>query len=336
MRKLLSPVGAGVLSAMGLLSQTPQRDVKPPQAINRTLPADPTGLPRAAYTLGPDDQIVIRATDIPDITDKPLRLDLNGDIKVPMVGRIHAAGLTAEQLEAELTRRLKIYLQEPEVAVSVAEFHSQPVSVIGEVGTPGVQQLQGQKTLIEILSMAGGLRPTAGPTARITRRSEWGRIPLPGAADDATGAFIIAEVDIKSLLAAKNPERNIVIRPYDVISVPKAEIVYVMGEVTKAGPVELGEGHSISVLEAVSSAGGATRTASVSRAKILRPIMGGPKRAELAIDIKKITQGKASDVPLLSGDILFIPDSKGARATARALEAAIQAGTIVGTYGVIH
>jgi polysaccharide export outer membrane protein len=316
------------LSRWDLLSQTAPAATRPATETVTELQSN--------YVLGPEDQIVIHASDVPDVSDKPLRLDLSGYINMPMVGRIHAGGLTAEQLETELTKRLKVYLEKPEVAVAVAEYRSQPVSIVGEVTAPGIQQVQGRKTLLEILSLAGGLRSEAGPGVKITRGLEWGRIPLPGAADDATGKFSVAEVDLKSLMEAKDPEKNIVIRPYDVISVPRAEIVYVVGEVGKAGPLVLGEGYSISVLAAVSSAGGVLRTAAANRAMILRPIMGGPRRAELPVDLKKIMTGQANDVPLLAGDILFVPDSAGKRATARAVEAVVQMGTILGTYGALH
>ena len=187
----------------------------------------------SAYVLGPDDQIRIQVADVPDISDKPQRLDPDGDLRLPMVGRVHAAGMTLGQLEAELKTRLKVYIQEPDVAVSVAEFRSQPVSVIGAVKASGVHQLEGRKTLIEVLSLAGGVDNAAGPTARITRRPEFGRIPLPDAATDSAGDFSIVEIDLKALLEAKTPERNIVIRPHDVISIPRAEVVYVIGEVER-------------------------------------------------------------------------------------------------------
>jgi len=291
---------------------------------------------RTTYVLGPQDQIVIHAMNVPDISEKPLRLDLNGEITIPMVGRIQAAGLTTEQFEAELTKHLKVYLEEPDVAVTVMEFHSQPVSVIGAVGTPGVHQLEGRKTLIEILSMAGGVRLDAGPSMRITRQLDWGRIPLPGAADDPTGKFSIAEIDLKPLMAAKSPEKNIVVRPHDVISVPIAEIVYVIGDVGKVGPLTLNDGHSISVLQAVSSSGGVLRTAATGNSKILRPIAGSTKWSEHPVNIKKILEGKADDQTLLAGDILFVPSSSGKKAAMRVLEAAIQSGTLAATYGVVR
>lgn len=294
-----------------------------------------TALP-PTYLLGPGDQIVIQALDVPDISEKPQRLDPNGDIKLPMIGLVHAAGMTVQQLEAEFMKRLKRYLEEPDVSITVTEFHSQPVSIIGAVRTSGVHQLGGRKTLIEVLSMAGGVSDDAGPTVRITRRLDWGRIPLADATSDATGGFTTAEIDLRSLLEAKNPEKNIVIRPYDVISVPRAEMVYVVGEVARPGPLMLTRGHSITVLEAMSSSGGALRTAAPDRARILRRIPGDEKRAELTIDLRKIMQGKTNDLSLSAGDILVLPDGSGKRVTARAIEAAIQAGMFIGTYGVLR
>ena len=173
-----------------------------------------------------------------------MRLDAGGDFKLPMIGRVQAAGLTVEQLEAELAKRLAKYLEEPEVSVTVMEFQSQPVSVIGEVGTPGVHQLRGNKTLIEVLSAVGGIKPSAAPNLRITRRMEYGRIPVTTVTEDSDGAFSIAEINIKSLMEATTPENNLLVRPYDVISVPRALLVYVIGEVGHAGPLSLSEGRN--------------------------------------------------------------------------------------------
>jgi polysaccharide export outer membrane protein len=291
---------------------------------------------RTTYMLGPDDQIVLRVSNMPEISEKPVRIDLNGYIRLPLIGRVKASGKTIEQLETELMERLGEFLEEPDVAVSMTEFKSQPVSVIGAVNSPGVHQLQGRKTLVEILSMVGGMKQDAGVNATITRNLEWGRIPLPGATDDPSGQFSIAEVNLKTLIEGKHPEKNIIIYPHDVISIPRAEVVYVMGDVAKVGALVLSEGESISILQAVSSAGGLLRTAAAHNAKILRLIMGGPKRAELDVDVKKIMAGKANDQPLLAGDILFVPGSASKKAAVRAVEAAVQAGTMIITWGTIR
>ncbi len=102
------------------------------------------------------------------------------------------------------------------------------------------------------------------------------------------------------------------------------------------GTLPLTEGHTISVLQAISSSGGLLRTAAAGKAKILRPVAGGSKWAEFPVDIKKILKGQAKDQTLVAGDILFVPDSAGKRAGLRALEAAIQTGTMVATYGVVR
>jgi len=303
----------------------------PSQALQPT-----AKLPTDRYLLGVDDQIVVHASNMPDINDKPIRLDDGGVINLPMIGRVRAAGLTVEGLETELRNRLKTYLEHPDVVVSVAEFHAQPVSIIGEVGAPGVQQVHGPKTLVEVLSMAGGPRQDAGPTVLITRRLTWGRVPLPGAADDPTGTFSIASVNLKSLLNAQDPGDNIPVRPYDVISIPRAEVVYLVGQIGKVRSLAISENQTISVLQAISASGGLLPAAAPRDAKILRPIMGGPRRAELSVDIKKILEGKANDVPLLPGDILLVPTSTGYRAGVRALEALLQFGTMAAMYGIVR
>ncbi len=291
---------------------------------------------RSSYVLGSGDLLTVRALNVPEITDKPIRIDPDGNINFPMVGRIHAAGMTAEQLEAEIFNRLKVYLNDPQVSVDVTEHKSQPVSVFGEVSSPGVHQLDGRKTLIEILAMVGGVRPSAGPTIRITRRLEYGRIPLAGAADDSSAQFSVAEVEIRPLIDAKSPDKDIEIQPYDVISVPKAEMIYVGGDVAKVGSVNLTEARSISIMEALSSSGGVLKTSAPQKSRILRSVAGSAKRDQIPVDISKILNGQSEDVQLQAGDILFIPSSIKSKATSRALEAVIQTAMVALTYGIVR
>jgi polysaccharide export outer membrane protein len=289
-----------------------------------------------SYILGPGDEIVIRAMNAPDINEKPVRLDQNGVINMPMIGRLHAGGLSVEQLEAELVKRLGVTLMQPEVAVSVTQYKSQPISVFGEVASPGVRQLDDGQRLVEILAMAGGVKAEAGPSVLITRRLEYGRIPLPGAADDATGQFSIAELQLKPLIAAKTPEKDIPIKPYDVISVPKASFVFIAGDVTKTGGIPLTEGPTISITEALSISGGVLKTAAPHKAKILRVVDGTSKVDQLPVDVANIMSGKADDIQLHAGDVLLIPGSAAKAATTRAVEAAVAAGTMILTYGIIR
>ena len=189
----------------------------------------------STYVLGPDDEVSIRVIESEEISEEPFRIDPGGDISLPLVGRVRAAGRTPQRLETELTERLRAFIHEPQVIVRVTQFRSQPVSVIGAVNKPGIHQLEGHKSLIEILSLAGGPRQDAGHTVKITRRREWGPIPLESAADDPSGRFNIAEVSLEAVMEARNPEENVLIMPNDVISVPRAEMIYVIGGVERSG-----------------------------------------------------------------------------------------------------
>jgi polysaccharide export outer membrane protein len=292
----------------------PRRDQEVPQ-IN------------SSYILGPGDQVSVRVVDLEEITDEPIAVDLSGYIRLAMIGRIKASGLTISQLEAALAKRLEVYLLRPDVSVSIVDFRSQPVPVIGAVKTPGVQQVQGRKTLLEVLSLAGGLDTTAGSTLKITRRLEWGRIPLTGAGDDPTGQFSVAEVNLKSILEAKNPDENILMKPYDVVSVPRAEIIYAIGQVQKPGGFVLNDREKVTVLQVLSMAGGLDRTAQAQNARILRRKSDASARTEIAVDLNRILSGKVADLPMESDDILFVPNSVPKRAAIRALETAVQMGT---------
>lgn len=288
--------------------------------------------PPASYILGPDDQVTVFVPDIEEISNKLMRIDMRGDLNLPLAGRLRAAGLSASQLETEIAARLRKYLKDPEVVVAVTEFRSQPVSVLGAVTTPGVHQLQGRKTLFEILSMAGGLRSDAGNTIRITRSLAWGDIPLSNAKRDSTGQFSVASVSSKSVLNATDPAENIIIKPHDVISVSKADVVYCVGSVNKPGGFILGENESLSALQVLSLAQGLNKTAAPEKAKIMRTVAGQANRMEIRVDLKHLMAGKAPDLPLKAGDILFIPNSAARSIAARTAEAAVQIATGAAIY----
>lgn len=314
------------------VSNAPISSGSQPGVTNPEVSRANRGIP-SGYILGPGDQIAIHVVNFEEINDKSISIDLSGSIRLPMVGRIPVSGLTIEQVRSEIAKRLETYVKRPDVSVSVTEFRSQPVSVIGAVKNPGIQQVQGQKTLVEMLSLAGGLdSTTAGSTLKITRRLEWGPIPLPSAINDSTNQFSVAQVSVKSLVEAKNPEENILVKPYDVISVPRGETVYVIGEVLKAGGFLLNDSEQVTVLQALSMAGGLDRMAQAQHARILRRIPGASSRAEIAIDLNRVLDGRTPDVRMQAEDILFVPNSVPKRAAIRALEAAIQLGTGVAVF----
>jgi polysaccharide export outer membrane protein len=236
-----------------------------------------------------------------------------------------------EQLEAQLTQELKVYVRDPHIAVTVVEYRSQPVSVLGSVNTPGVIFLTGPNTLEQVLSKAGGLRNDAGNEIYITRKADAGTIPLASAKADASGQFTTAKVEIKNLLDAKDPLENIVIKPTDVISVPRADLVYVMGSVHKPGGFVLNEKQDITVLQALSLAEGLERTSAPKRARIIRRQPDG-NRIEIAVNLSKVLDGKSQDVPLVGNDILFIPNSNSKVIAYRTIEAAIQTGSGIAVF----
>src|SRR5882724_11638321 len=319
------PVGLGtLLLGVGAFAQVPSSPTSPKSDELKAKCGDQV---RSTYLLGPGDQLEISAPELTELANKQVRVDGEGDIEVPLGGRVHVAGLTAQKTEEELNKVLSTYIRQPQVVVGVAEVRSQPVSILGAVNTPGVHQVQGHKTLLEMLALAGGIRPDAGYSVRITRQVEWGCIPLPKTELDASGRYSVAELNLKDIMEAKSPEENIQIFPHDVISVPKAEMVYVIGEVKRSGGFVLGEHQSISVLQALSLAEGLNGTADARHAKILRLKSDADQRIEMPVDVKDALNGKKPDVPLQGEDILFIPGSTGKKAGLRALEAVIQTGT---------
>ena len=314
-----------------------QSGVEDTNPVHRQAPADQTvtapssgGL--STYMLGPEDLLTIRVMNVEELGDTPYPVDLHGDIDVPRIGKVHAAGLSVEQLEAELTARYREFLQKPVVTVAVAEFHSQPVSVLGEVTAPGVHQIRGRRTLLEIISEASGLKVDAGSTIQITRRKAWGAIPLPSNKLDPSGDYYTASVNVQRLMAGKSPQDNVAILPNDVITVPKADLVYVVGAVKRAGGFVLSEKTDISILEALSLAEGLDKTAGPKNARILRPDPNSGARHEIPVDIKKLLAGKSADMPLAANDILFIPNSTAKVVTNRTIDALVQAGTGLAIY----
>jgi polysaccharide biosynthesis/export protein len=281
----------------------------------------------ASYILGPGDLVQVSVLDMEEIGKYPSRIDIRGNLNLPVVGRVEAAGLTIDQLEAKITERLTRHLRTPDVTVSITEMQSQPVSVLGSVGKPGVQQVQGRMSLMEVISQAGGLRTDAGYSIRIARLREWGAIPLDGAREDETGRYYVAEVGVSEILEGNAPAKNIPVKPHDVITVPKGQMVYVMGAVKKSGGFVLGERQNITVLEALSLSEGFDRFAKEGETRIMRKTSDPNSRAEIAVNVKRILQGKDRDIALEADDILYVPLSGAKRATARSLEAAVSIGS---------
>jgi polysaccharide biosynthesis/export protein len=279
------------------------------------------------YTLGPGDKVAVHLRDLKEIEIKPAVVQIDGTVDLQHAGVIRAQDLSATQLASEIESRLRKIVREPRVSVEVLEFGSQPVSVLGAVNKPGVHQLRGRKNLVEILALAEGVRPEAGNVIKITRPRSSGELPLANSKTDASGEYTTAEVGIKSLLDAKTPEANIRIRANDVISIPRAELIYVLGNVRKPGGFPLTERESLTILQALSLAEGLQPASAPQSARILRGGTAPEAAKEIAIDVKAILARKAQDQKLEPNDILYIPSSAARSLGLRALDAGIQIGT---------
>ena len=278
------------------------------------------------YILGTDDQLKIWALGFEDEwKDKTIRVEPNGEIDLPALGRVQAAGLTTKQLEASLREKMQKTVRRPEVSVEIADYGSQPVSVLGAVNQGGVHQLKGRRTLAEVLSMAGGLRPDAGASIKITREAEWGPIPLSNAKPDPTGRYSTAEVRVADVLGATAPADNILIRPHDVITIAPGETISVIGAVQKPGPFPMNTKTNVTVLEALAMAGGFAPQPQSQNARILRMMPGTTERKEIPVNLRKITEGKAEDVLMRPNDILLVPVSVSKRVGVEAAKAALSA-----------
>ncbi|HEV2288687.1 MAG TPA: polysaccharide biosynthesis/export family protein [Candidatus Acidoferrales bacterium] len=305
------------------------------------------------YRIGAEDLLNISIYGAPDL-GRTVRVSAEGEISLPLVGEVQAAGLTPRGLEAELENRLRQkYMNDPQVTVFLAAVQSHPVAVLGAVGKPGVYQISDPKTLIEMLSMAQGLTEDAGNRVIVMRHGEYA---TPAGAGSASSSLQVAasspsntfvrhasqnemeskdtksmQVDLKDLLSSGDARYNILVYPGDIVKVPQAGIVYVVGEVHKPGGFVLKASDTISVLQALALAEGVTRTSAASRARIIRTDEATGARAEIPIDLKRILSGKAPDPMLHAKDIIFVPNSTAKSALYRGTEAAITiaAGVIV-------
>src|SRR5690348_4940054 len=317
--------------------------------------ASPADASAQDYRIGPGDLLEISIFEAPEL-NRTVRVSADGELTLPLVGDVHAAGLSSHDLESvvdELLRRN--YLTDPHVSVFVKELESHGVSVLGAVENPGVYQIRGSKSLIELLSMSHGLSDDAGDTVIVMRHgasafSTSADSPDPNSAvapdEPAPSAKLnekptivtgsaesgSLEIKLKDLLDSGDPSYNVMVNPGDVVKVPRAGIVYVVGEVHKPGGFVLKTNESISVLQALALAEGITHTAAGKRARIIRTDKLTNARSEVSIDLNKVLAGHAPDLMLNPKDILFVPNSTGKSALFRGTEAALSITTGVIVY----
>ncbi len=258
----------------------------------------PVASQETSYRVGPSDLVSVKVLGIPDLTLK-VRIGEDGLVSLPLIGTVGLGGLSVSEAESEIANRLIAggFANEPQVSLFVEEMQSHTVTVQGAVRTPGTYTLMGSRTLLEVLGEAGGIvgrqAGGAGQMIYVLRQG-------------ADGEKERIAIDSVQLLDLGDPELDIPIVPGDSILVPhsQTEVVYVNGAVNKPGPVSFSSASGMTVLQAITAAGGGTVRARLGKVHILRRGPGGEERIE--VDLKKITKGKSPDVPLEPNDVVVV------------------------------
>jgi polysaccharide export outer membrane protein len=329
-----------------VLGVTPEDYNRRLQQLNQSLATPATDSEQGEYRIGSHDLLEINVFEAPDL-NRSLRVSAGGEISMPLLGAVQSSGLTARELEGTLEVRLRQYMKDPHVGVFVTTVESHPVSVVGAVKKPGVFQIRGTKTVLEMLSMAEGLSDDAGDEVLVMRGaglhfgsdSNGGSAnpdvtasPAPqspsqtqmpsGAADDLSYNDTI-KINLKDLLESGDQRFNVAVYPGDIVKVTRGGIIYVIGDVKKPGGFVLKTDQNMSVLKAIALAEGLNATAAKSRTKIIRTDEKTGQRFEFPIDLGKVLAGKTPDTPLKPADIVFIPNSSGKTMLYKGSEAAV-------------
>jgi polysaccharide export outer membrane protein len=257
----------------------------------------------------------------PELSRDAVRVDQRGMIRMPMLDDdIQAACLTEGEVAANIARLYLQYKREPHVDVFVKEFQSQPVAVIGAVRGPAQFKLQRPVRLAELLSLAGGPTEAAGQTVQVVHAEKSSLCEPSVNAEADTAAFV--SYKLTDTLRAVT-EANPLVRPGDLIQVPIADQVYVLGNVLRPLAIPLKEPLTIS--RAIAIAGGTAPSTKKDKVRIIRQLPGSVAKQEIRVDLTAIEKNKAEDVLLLANDVVDVPAS-AAKSILRSLM-----GTIVPT-----
>ena len=288
-------------------------------------PAADLGANLPAQTLGPNDLIAVSVYDVPELS-RTVRVGADGFIRFPMLkGHIKAEGLYPADLETAIANALRQeqLLVDPIVTVTVAEYHSRPISVSGAVKMPLVFQAEGPTTLLDALARAQGLTETAGSEVLVSQLQ-------PG--PNGKPVTLTRRILVRGLIDQADPALNLTLTGGEEIRVPEAGRVYVVGDVKKSGAFPVREGNETSVLQMVALAEGLAPY-SAKEAYIYRREANGNKN-EIAVPLDKIMLRKAPDVALTENDILYIPDNRTKRMTLGTLEKLLGVGTAMGAAAI--
>jgi polysaccharide biosynthesis/export protein len=268
----------------------------------------------SAVRLGAGDLLEVSVYNVPELNTK-LRVSTNGEIYLPLINNVHVAGLTIEEAEALIERRLDRggFVKGPHVQIFVQENNSAGASVLGEVRKPGIYPILGNQKVFSLISAAGGFTEHAGKSITVTHR-------------DQTPVTVPISRNIED-----HPESDIAVLPGDVVTIRRADIFYVVGEVNRPSGFLMDSGH-ISVLQAIALAGGTSSTAKLNGARIVRK--GSAGLIIVPVQLKKLMEAKISDLPMEADDILFVPTSARRVMQVRTVEAAAQMATAAGIVAI--
>jgi polysaccharide biosynthesis/export protein len=300
-----------VLGSTMTLGQAVFPSAVPPAAnaqVNSPAPPPPSGS-SPGVLLGSSDLLDISVYGVPELSQKA-RINNSGDIYLPLVDYVHVDGLTPEEAQSVIEKRLADggFVKNPHVVVLVTESATGTVSLLGEVARPGAYTLLGERRLLDIVSVAGGFTDRSGRTVTITHR------------DDPTHS---STVKLAPDFSPSSPS-NVVVQPGDTIVVQKGPIFYVVGDVGKPSGF-VSDSDTISILKAIALAGGPNRTAALNGTTILRKTPQGTQ--QIKVPLQRILRAKADDMPMQSEDILFVPSSTRKIVMARSAEAISQMAT---------
>jgi polysaccharide biosynthesis/export protein len=284
---------------------------------------DPT-VADSRYRIGPGDVLEVRVARAPELSREAVRVDQGGNIRMPMLDvDIPAACQTEGELSQNIAKLYRKYKNDPHVDVFVKDFQSQPVAVIGAVHGAAQFKMQRQVRLLELISLAGGPTDGAGQTIQIVHA---GGGPIcqqsggPGSDGTDSSAFVNYKLsDTLHGLAEANP----FVQPGDIISVPLADQVFVLGNVRKPSAIPLKE--PLTVSHAIAIAGGTAPSTKRDKVRIIRQVPGSTQKQEIFVDLNAIDKNKAVDVALLANDVVDVPIS-GTKSILRSL-----LGTVVPT-----
>ncbi len=296
------------------------------------------GNPPGEIPIGSGDLLHIDVFQVPDLT-RDVRVSEIGLISMPLLPeRIPVAGCTPYQVEDRLEKLLETngLVMHPQVSVMVKEQNSDPISVAGAVAHPVVYHEFRPTTLIEVLSAAGGIANDAGDKILITRSEARGTpCGQPDPPPDPTVDSKTMKINIFDLLDKGDPAFNVPVYGGDVITVPRAGIIYVAGAVAQPGGYTLNDpGSSFNAMKIIALAHGLVGSAKANKAVILRKDASTGQTKEIKVRLKRIMDRKDPDVKLYAGDILYVPDSETKRILGRAGAAAIGIGTGLAIYRI--